>query len=262
MKIGICGLGFVGNAIYTFMKNQHEIVIYDKYKQLNTLDILLDAEIIYLCVPTPYNDTIKTYSMDELDNTFFLLAELNYKGIILVKSTVLPDYCETMNNTYPGLHIIHNPEFLSAKTAEEDFKEQKHIILGYTMQSQPHMNRIETYYKNIIPASTISVTTSTASALVKLACNSFYATKVQYFTELFLLCEKINVDFNTVKHLMLNNNWINPMHTQVPGQDGDISFGGACLPKDISALNQYMIVNNVPNRLVNSVISERNIMRE
>ena len=34
-----------------------------------------------------------------------------------------------LNKKY-GLNIIHNPEFLSEKTATEDFKNQKHIVLG------------------------------------------------------------------------------------------------------------------------------------
>ena len=61
---------------------------------------------------------------------------------------------------------------------------------------------------------------------------------------------------------MLNNKWINSNHTSVPGSDGQVSFGGACLPKDINALNQFMIVNNTPNKVVNAVIMERNVMRE
>ncbi len=36
--------------------------------------------------------------------------------------------------------------------------------------------------------------------------------------------------------LMLKNNWINPMHTKVPGNDGQLSYGGKCFPKDTKAL--------------------------
>ena len=35
---------------------------------------------------------------------------------------------------------------------------------------------------------------------------------------------------------MLKNGWINHMHTEVPGQDGKLGFGGACFPKDTAAL--------------------------
>ena len=79
---------------------------------------------------------------------------------------------------------------------------------------------------------------------------------------MFLLCERENINYNQVKELMLNNGWIHPMHTDVPGRDGEISFGGACLPKDTNALNQYMIINNTSNRILDAVIMERNSMRE
>jgi UDPglucose 6-dehydrogenase len=263
MIVGICGMGFVGNAIHSFMSmNIEHVIVYDKYKQINSLDALLDTDILYICIPTPYIGNMKSYNMDEMDNTLFLLNEMKYRGIILIKSTVLPDYCEKVNNTFPLLKIIHNPEFLSASTAIKDFAEQSHIILGYTEKTQNIVNNVAVFYNMLFPNALISINNSTTSALTKLACNSFYATKVQFFTEIYSLCNKINVDFNEVKDLMLNNNWINPMHTSVPGSDGQISFGGACLPKDINALNQFIIMNNSYNSVLEAVIKERNGMRE
>jgi UDP-glucose 6-dehydrogenase len=156
---------------------------------------------------------------------------------------------------------VNNPEFLSAKTAKTDFAQQKHIILGYTEQSAGCIRKVTDFYKSLFPFALISINSSEESALMKLACNSFYATKVQFFTELYLLCEQTNIDFNTVKGLMLSNNWINPMHTVIPGPDGQLSFGGACLPKDIMALNQYMNLHRTPNGVVNAVVEERNRMR-
>ena len=264
MKIGICGLGFVGNAICSFMiKNEHihGVIVYDKYKHINVLDDLLRADLIYICIPTPYDECIKQYNMDEIDNTLFLLSEMKYKGIILLKSTVLPDYCETINNNYSNLYIINNPEFLSADTAEFDFENQEHIIIGYTDKSKQIITVVEEFYKMIFPKALISTTCSTTSAITKLACNSFYATKVQFFTEIFLICEKMNISYNEVKSLMINNKWINPKHTNVPGNDGQISFGGACLPKDINAFNHFMNKNNSPHNVLDSVIMERNYMR-
>jgi len=268
MIIGICGLGFVGNAIYSFMNDEinkdiiKEIVVYDKYKKLNDLSVLLKANIIYICIPTPYDDITKTYNMNELDDTLLLLDELNYRGIILIKSTILPCYCQDANNKYTQLLIIHNPEFLSASTAVKDFMEQTHIIIGYTLQSKYFVNIIEEFYRLLFPKAVISINTSNTVAITKLACNSFYATKVQFYTELFLLCERTDINYNEVRELMLKNGWINPMHTNVPGRDGKISFGGACLPKDINAFNQYMIKNATPNKVLDAVVSEQNTMRE
>ena len=37
------------------------------------------------------------------------------------------------------------------------------------------------------------------------------------------------------------------MHTNVPGTDGKLSYGGACFPKDTNALNNFMIKNECIN---------------
>jgi UDP-glucose 6-dehydrogenase len=76
-----------------------------------------------------------------------------------------------------------------------------------------------------------------------------------------LLCEKLNINYNNIKDLMLSNNWINPMHTTVPGPDGQLSYGGLCFPKDTNALNELMKKYDSPNAVMNSVIQERNTMR-
>ena len=270
MKIGICGVGFVGNAIMQCLAKYennlstivYHIVAYDKYKNLNTFTALLDSDICFICLPTLYDVEKKTYDTIELDKTLSLFSELNYKGILLIKSTVLPTYCLKMNNLYPNLRIIHNPEFLSARTALEDFSKQKHIILGYTKQSEESILTVIDFYKTLFPLARLSVCHSEAAELTKLACNSFYALKVQYFTELYLLCDKMNVSFEDVKTMMLNNGWIHAQHTSIPGHDGQLSFGGACLPKDISALNEFMKDLQVPCKVIEATITERNEMRD
>jgi UDPglucose 6-dehydrogenase len=261
IKIGICGLGFVGNAILNFLNKQHyHVFIYDKYKDINEFAILLETDILFLCLPTPYNPDTKKYDTREID---CVLEKLNtYKGNILIKSTVLPFYCIDANNLYPQLKIIHNPEFLSARTAEIDFEKQTHIVLGYTEQSKHMSAYMNTFYTKLFPLAKISNTTSEYSALMKLACNSFYATKIQFFTELYLLCDNMNISYDKLKGLMLANDWINPQHTNVPGHDHFISFGGACFPKDISALNEFMHSIDTPRSVINAVITERNKMRD
>jgi UDPglucose 6-dehydrogenase len=264
MKIGICGVGFVGNAIVQCLSNKQDlhIVQYDKYKNLNTFEILLHSDICFICLPTLYDAETKTYDMTELDKTLLLFSEQHYNGVLLIKSTVLPTYCSTMNDQYPNLRLIHNPEFLSARTAVEDFSNQKHVILGYTKQSYTSVNQVILLYNYVFPRASVSICQSEEAELTKLACNSFYAMKVQFFSELYLLCDRLNVSYEEVKGMMLKNGWIHAQHTDVPGQDGQISFGGACLPKDISALNEFMKELSIPHKVLEAVIQERNEMRD
>ena len=55
---------------------------------------------------------------------------------------------------------------------------------------------------------------------------------------------------------MLKNGWINEMHTNVPGSDKKLGYGGACFPKDCMSLLNYMNRNNTPRKILESVINE------
>jgi len=317
-NIGIIGLGVLGNAIYeTFKKYSNgcdssndgcdstikhikTLVSYDKYKGIGSIESIKDCDIVFLCLPTEYSDTLSQLNVGEIDTVCKQLVELKYSGIILLKSTVEPGTCELLNAKYTNLKIIHNPEFLTARTAQYDFAHQSHIILGLTSYSHVDSTMyIAKFYSAIfnvvmfngiiknnivendndndndndtnngdlscIPSNAdapiISICSSLESETIKLACNSFYATKIQFFTEINLLCSKIGIEYNNVKNKMLMNGWINPMHTNVPGHDGQISFGGACFPKDINALNSFMQKNNIVHRVINSVVIENKEMR-
>ena len=284
-SIGIIGIGILGTALKeTFssiklsnISNISNVICYDKYKNIGTNILDMNGcDIIFLCLPTEYDEYIKEYNKQEIYNVIEELAKYKYKGIIIIKSTVEPETTVKLANIYKSLplHIIHNPEFLSAKTATEDFKNQKQIILGIPHYNQQELNNnpssnmsklinyLETFFSICFPLSKISICSSTESESIKLFCNSFYATKVQYFTEIKLLCDKLEIDYNNIKNLMLLNGWINPMHTDIPGHDGQISFGGKCFPKDIKALNQVFKNLEVPNRVLESVITENSIMRD
>jgi UDP-glucose 6-dehydrogenase len=257
--VGICGVGFVGTAISAFFKDKLQVIQYDKYNGINTPDELLCTDILYICLPTQWG--LKTYDTKELCYTLKYLNDHKYSGAIMIKSTVIPPFVQQMNNNYPSLLLIANPEFLSAATAATDFANQRQVVLGFTDQSQCIRRSIVDFHKNYFPGAEISECTSYDASLMKLGCNAFYATKIQYFTELKFLCDKIGADFTSVKSMMLKNDWINPMHTQVPGHDGQVSFGGACLPKDTKALFYYMNLVKSPNAVIEAVSQERDAMR-
>ena len=117
------------------------------------------------------------------------------------------------------------------------------------------------FYKKFYPSAKISLCLSTESEAMKLCCNSFYAIKVQFFNEIYDLCQKIKIDYQTCVTLMLGNNWINPMHTKVPGTDGKLSYGGYCFPKDTNALLQLMKNNSSICAVLEATVEERNKMR-
>ncbi len=268
-SVGIVGLGVLGTAILETLKLFNiPIKCYDKYKNVissdmyDSLNKLIDCNFIYLCLPTPYVESLGAYDKLELYNVIDELDIYNYSGLIIIKSTVEPNTTENIVSKYPKLKIIHNPEFLTARTATIDFINQKHIVLGIpSILVNKDYEIIVKFYKTYFPDAKLSICNSKESECMKIACNSFYATKIQFFTEIKLLCDKLDIDYNNVKDLMLNNEWINPMHTNIPGPDGKLSFGGACFPKDTRALNSFMQNNDIPNQVLNAVVEENKKMR-
>lgn len=267
MKVGIIGLGFVGNAMYqSFLKKglKNNLFIYDKFKNggIGTIQNVIYCNILFLALPTPYHNIKKQYEYGPIEETLKKLQQLNFNGSIVIKSTITPETTFLLEKKY-NLGLIHNPEFLTARTAERDFHNQSHIVLGKGNKvSDIKFNKVQEFYQKYYPTAKISVCTSLESESMKIFCNSFYALKIQFFTELNQLCKKNNSDFNVIKNMMLQNNWINKMHTCVPGPDGLLSYGGFCFPKDTNALNEYMKKYDTYNNILDACIKERNIMRE
>jgi UDPglucose 6-dehydrogenase len=272
MKISIIGLGFVGGAMLKSfdIKNsetnsKYLIYGYDKYKNggIGDFDTCLNSDIIFLALPTEYDYSLKEYDKQPLYSVLDELQYNNYIGVIVIKSTIEPTMTEEMQKKYKKIHFVHNPEFLTARTAFADFHNQQHIVLGKSsLCSDDKVEHLISFYKNLYPDSEISLCTSIESESMKIFCNSFYAVKIQFCNELYLLSQKIGGDYNNIINLMIKNNWINPMHTNIPGPDGKLSYGGLCFPKDTNALLQVMKKNNSEHKLLEACIEERNEMRD
>jgi UDPglucose 6-dehydrogenase len=264
MNIGIIGLGFVGGAMYkSFKEKGVNVYGYDKFKESDSLEECLKCPILFLCLPTQFNESINSYDKSCIDEVLNYINNNNNNNIIVIKSTVEPLTTEGFQTKYSSLKFIHNPEFLTARTAFEDFHNQSHIVLGKSSNIMDNdLDLVKTFYKTYYPNAEISLCSCTESESMKIYLNCFYSVKVQFFNELYLLSNKMNCDYNVIKDLMLKNNWINPMHTNVPGPDGLLSYGGYCFPKDTNALLNHMKRLESPHMVLQATVNERNSMRE
>lgn len=268
MKISIVGLGFVGNAMFESFKIKNNgnycFYGYDKYKNggIGSLNGCIDSDIIFLALPTLFSEEKKEYDKTIIIDVLDQLQENNYNKIIVLKSTVEPQTTDYLQEKYNKMIFFHNPEFLTARTAFEDFHNQKHIVIGKSKLSNVNYDTLINVYKDLYPNANISLCTAIESESMKIFCNSFYSVKIQFFNEVYFLCDKIGANYDTVLDIMLKNNWINPMHTSVPGHDGKFSYGGACFPKDTNALLQFMKKNNSPCKVLEACINERNEIRK
>lgn len=259
-KIGIIGKGILGTAIFKFFKKHNsELYIYDKYKKIGCFDDIIKSDILFLCLPTLFNEETKTYNIDEINSICSLLKDNNFNKMIILKSTVVPKTTKNLNKIY-NLNIIHNPEFLSELTASEDFENQKHIVLG--SENNVFLKDCVGFYKSYFKNADISIMSSTESELMKIAINNFYSSKLIFFNELYLLCNKINISYDNVKDSMIKNDWINPMHTTVPGKNKQLGFGGMCFPKDTSAYLHFLKEHSNYYKITEATVSENTELRK
>ena len=266
ISVGIVGLGFVGGAaLKSFTLKGAHVKAFDKYKDggVGSIDDVLQCQIVFLCLPTLYSEDLKAYDKSAIKEVCGQLEQHCFGGLVVVKSTVEPETTNKLTDEFPLLRIAHNPEFLTARTAFEDFHNQDHIVLGKGPKAtKEDMELLRSFYATHYPEAKISMCTAMESESMKIMCNSFYASKVMLFNEYYLLCKKNGADFETIRELMLANNWINPMHTLVPGPDAKLGYGGACFPKDTNALYNYMKSLKSTCKVLESVIEERNMLRD
>jgi len=264
-SVAIVGLGVVGGAFHECLKRKGvpTLVGYDKYKDSDPFEAVLETEIAFLSLPTPYCPELGEYNKGAIHDVCRRLNDSEYKGTVVLQSTVEPETTNHLDAMYKNLHFIHSPEFITARTALEDMLNQKHVVLGRTeICTDECFDRVYNFYQTYFPDAEISVCKTIESEMMKIGVNSFYAVKVQFFNELHQLCSKNSGNYDIVKKMMLANGWINPMHTTVPGPDGQLSYGGMCFPKDTNALLQYMKRLHAPHAVLEATVAERNEMRE
>ena len=75
--------------------------------------------------------------------------------------------------------------------------------------------------------------------IIKYASNSFLATKVSFANEIYMICDKLNIDYDKVQEYATLDNRLGKSHWSVPGPDGKWGFGGSCFPKDIQAMINF-----------------------
>jgi UDPglucose 6-dehydrogenase len=243
--IGIIGNGFVGSAVAHGFSLWHNIKIYDTNQKLSNhsfQEVVQTSDFIFVCVPTPM-DMFNGHTIDLsiLDSVMESIDKHNdsftgHQPIIIIKSTVIPGTTARYESMYPKARIIFNPEFLSERTAKLDFNNPTRIILG---GEEKACQLAEDLYRSRFPHVTIINTDSESAEFTKYACNCFYAVKISILNEFYQAAERNNLDWNAITYGMLSSGWVNPMHTMVPGTDGNYGFGGKCFPKDINAFINY-----------------------
>ena len=239
MNIGLIGKGFVGDAVYQNLKDDHNFLIYDidnnKKNVGNIRDVIHGAKIIFVALPTP----MRKNGTCDLSIILKTMAQVNYwynDNIIILKSTIIPGTCESILKLYPNLRIVFSPEFLTEANYVDDFKKCNRIILGGNFEDTTECANM---FKSVFPNKHYLFTDHKTSEMVKYFINNYLSVKVAFANEMKQICDNSDIFYDEVKNLALFDERLGKSHLMVPGPDGQLGFGGTCFPKDINAMISY-----------------------
>ena len=249
-SIGIIGNGFVGNAVFQGMKEFFNICVYDNdpLKSHNTFSEAGTCDIIFICVPTPM-DNNGNFDVSIIKS---VISKLSSDKILIIKSTITPEFADYLVNFFPNYSLVFNPEFLTERTAVHDFKNPSRIVLGSS--STDALIKVENMYRKVFSCRLLKIikTDVKTACFIKYFSNCFFASKVSLVNEFKQIADADGIDWTTALDGLLTSGWVNPMHTKVPGPDGDRGFGGKCFPKDLNAFIKYSENLNVDPKIMKS----------
>jgi UDPglucose 6-dehydrogenase len=260
MKIGIIGLGFVGNAIKEALDLSvaARLVLVDPQKGYNnTYQDLSDCDGVFVCVPSPQGED-GSCDTSILEDVLSKLNAVNYQSTIISKCTAPPDVYARLNEQYPNL--IHAPEFLTASNAVADYANGTFAFIGGRVAAHKHQaERIIRLSQSEL--SNIYYCTIGEAALAKYAINSFLATKVVFMNELYRVAATANLDYDKIAVMIMADKRLGNSHMQVPGPDGTFGFGGMCFPKDTAALLKYAQSLNLNMNVIDAAVKKNTLLR-
>ena len=248
MNLVIAGYGFVGKAHESVLKNHYNIKIVDpKINEKRVSDF--DTDILIICVATPQRND----GACEMKHVFEVLDDTHPNIPVLIKSTISLEGWDEIKQKYPSHKVTFSPEYLRAATAEIDFLNTQKLEFGgdnarfwmdVMNKAFPHAKFLELDPRVLI--------------LNKYARNSFLATKVSWFNQLYDLCEAYDVDYQEVANLVGSDHRIGISHTDVTTARG---WGGHCFPKDTSALLYTSNLKEIDLSVLEEAVSYNNKIR-
>jgi UDPglucose 6-dehydrogenase len=194
------------------------------------------ADVHFVCVGTPQRKGELAADLSYVESAFRSLApHLTRKVLVVGKSTVPAGTAARMQSVLLELapnkdvELAWNPEFLREGFAVEDTLRPDRLVFG--VHTEWAEQQIRAAFAPVIETGTPVVVTDFATAeLVKVAANSFLATKISFINAMAEICEVTGGDVTKLAEAIgydarIGRRFLN----------AGLGFGGGCLPKDIRA---------------------------
>ena len=195
---------------------------------------IADADVHFICVGTPQQEGSLAADLKYVDAALEAVAAICKPGALVVGKSTVPvgtaaRLRERLLKINPGADLAWNPEFLREGFAVEDTLHPNRLVVGVT--SDAAEAKLKEIYANNLAENTPWVRADLpTSELVKVAANSFLATKISFINAMAEVCEAAGGDVTVLAKAIGYDPRIGSRFLQA-----GIGFGGGCLPKDIRA---------------------------
>ena len=193
------------------------------------------CEIYFLCVGTPQaDDTGKADTSFVFAAGLELAAVISSETVVAGKSTVPVGTARELQRQMSeaaGFEVLlaWNPEFLREGTALEDSLRPDRIVVGGSKSESRANDAVLSCYKSLVADGVPVIETDLETAeLVKVAANSFLATKISFINAMAEVAEASGADAVKLAEAIGYDERIGNKFLRTGA-----GFGGGCLPKDI-----------------------------
>lgn len=253
MRIGIIGLGVVGEAIRSGFESKHEVFVHDPKLGTQITDVTANCDAAYIAVPTPTNERTGKCDTSIVRS---VLEELPDGFSAIIKSTVVPGTSQGFHDDFPKLRIACSPEFLRAADANEDFRKQEVLVVGTHHGDLASLILKHHLESGILLDGEFFHVSPTQAEIAKYAKNSFYAMKVIFGNHFQRLAKHFGEDWSVVKEVITYPRERGIVDSHLDEISGKMGFGGSCLPKDTMAIRAEFEEKGIVADLFDSLASD------
>ena len=195
---------------------------------------IADCDVHFICVGTPQKKDSLAADLTYVDASIKDVAPHAKPGSLVVGKSTVPvgtadRLAAILKEINPSIELAWNPEFLREGFAVEDTLRPNRLVVGVTSNRAEEI--LKEVYAPLIANNVPWIRADLPTAeLVKVAANSFLATKISFINAMAEICEAAGGDVTVLAKAIGYDPRIGSRFLQA-----GIGFGGGCLPKDIRA---------------------------
>ena len=244
-----------------------EAVVSSNYKQgrlqftTSLPDAMAQTNIYFIAVGTPPNEDGSADLQHVLAVAHEIGRHINAYSVVVDKSTVPVGTAERVKAAIQQeldkrklkipFDVVSNPEFLKEGDAVADFMRPDRVVIGCESEPARELMR-ELYLPFMRNHERIFFMGIRAAEMTKYAANAMLATKISFMNEIANLCDRMDVDVESVRIGIGSDSRIGYSFIY-PG----CGYGGSCFPKDVKAIIHMAKMNDFDPKVLNAV-EERN----